>query len=78
MLRWHSGPIAADSSRGCVTPNVIAHIQEASGGDVGLVDGYEELDVEEYKEKIKKALEQGHVDDKDWKGVREALDRREG
>ena len=33
-----------------------------------LFDGYEDLPDDD-KEKIKRALEQGHVDDEDWKGV---------
>jgi hypothetical protein len=33
-----------------------------------LFDGYEDLP-ENDREKIKLALEQGHVDDEDWKGV---------
>ena len=37
--------------------------------DMDLVDGYDTLP-DEIKEKVKRALEQGHVDDEDWKGVR--------
>lgn len=36
--------------------------------DMDLVDGFEELP-DEAKEKVKRALEQGHVDDEDWNGV---------
>lgn len=33
-----------------------------------MVDGYDELPAE-YQEKVKFALENGHVPDDDWKGV---------
>ncbi|GIJ87913.1 hypothetical protein Asppvi_006826 [Aspergillus pseudoviridinutans] len=58
---------------GCVTPKIIANlneaVEEASGDskDLDAIDGFEELP-SEYQEKIRKALEQGHVDDEDWKG----------
>ena len=32
-----------------------------------LIDGYEELP-KEWQTKVKRALEQGHVDDEDWAG----------
>lgn len=32
------------------------------------VDGFEELP-DELQDKVKRALEQGHVDDEDWNGV---------
>jgi hypothetical protein len=32
------------------------------------VDGYEELPAE-WQVKVQRAIEQGHVDDEDWKGV---------
>lgn len=54
--------------RGCVTPNVIANMKEESGMDPDLIDGYEDLPEEDQK-RLMKALEQGHVDDEDWKGV---------
>lgn len=34
------------------------------------MDGYDELTDEDEKAKVRKAVEQGHVDDEDWKGVR--------
>lgn len=34
-----------------------------------MLDGYEELP-EDLQEKVKLALENGHVADEDWKGVR--------
>lgn len=36
--------------------------------DMELVDGYEDLP-QEAQVKVKRALEQGHVDDEDWNGV---------
>lgn len=35
-----------------------------------LVDGFNELP-KEAKEKVERALKQGHVDDEDWNGVGE-------
>lgn len=58
--------------RGCITPEVMHNWAEASGGDMELVDGYEEMP-EEVQVKIKRALEQGHVDDEDFAGVRALL-----
>jgi hypothetical protein len=37
--------------------------------DLGLFDGYGELASEEQKQTVRNALEQGYVDDEDWKGV---------
>ncbi|KAJ5818562.1 hypothetical protein N7474_004153 [Penicillium riverlandense] len=62
---------------GCVTPKMIHNIMEAldelddSSGDqknFTLLDGFDELP-EEFQATVQKALEQGHVDDKDWKGT---------
>jgi hypothetical protein len=55
-------------NRGCVTPKQIENLIETSGGDTEMVDGYDELP-EEYQEKVKFALKNGHVPDEDWKGV---------
>ncbi|OJJ44311.1 hypothetical protein ASPZODRAFT_769959 [Penicilliopsis zonata CBS 506.65] len=59
---------------GCVTPKVITNLSEtldevsgADGKDFSELDGYEDLSSEN-QEKVRKALEQGHVDDEDWKG----------
>lgn len=60
---------------GCVTPKIIASlnetIEEGSGSgedkDYTVLDGYDELSAEN-QEKVRQALEQGHVDDSDWKG----------
>jgi hypothetical protein len=41
---------------------------ETSGGDTDMVDGYDTLP-SEMQEKVKFALENGHVPDEDWKGV---------
>ncbi|OAX84122.1 hypothetical protein ACJ72_01511 [Emergomyces africanus] len=54
---------------GCVTPRQIASIQEIVGDekDYTLLDGYDEISAEN-QEKIREAVEQGHVADSDWKG----------
>lgn len=59
---------------GCTTPQVIANINEAIEGDTDLFDGYDELPEEE-QTRVSQALEQGHVADEDWKGVRCPVDR---
>lgn len=64
------------SHRGCVTPKQIENILEQLGGldgldldkDLDILDGYDELPTE-HQNKIKYALENGHVNDEDWKGV---------
>lgn len=58
----------ADMIRGCVTPQVIHNWKERSEGDMELVDGYDELP-DEFKVRVARAFEQGHVDDEDWNGV---------
>ncbi|KAA8646413.1 hypothetical protein EYZ11_011488 [Aspergillus tanneri] len=40
---------------------------EETGEDVSDIDGFQELSPEN-QEKVRKAVEQGHVDDDDWKG----------
>ncbi|KAB8223749.1 poly polymerase and DNA-ligase Zn-finger region-domain-containing protein [Aspergillus novoparasiticus] len=56
---------------GCVTPRIIASLNENLGDgdekDYEQLDGFEDL-TPENQEKVKKALEQGHVDDDEWKG----------
>lgn len=37
--------------------------------NLDLLDGWDELENEEHKDKISKALEQGYVSDEDWLGV---------
>ena len=56
-------------SRGCVTPKQIESLKTATEDDVNMLDGYEELPTD-LQEKVKAALENGHVADEDWKGVR--------
>ena len=63
-------------ARGCVTPKVIASLKESVDEESGegeerdytAIDGYDEIP-ENFQEKFRKALEQGHVDDSDWNGV---------
>jgi hypothetical protein len=52
--------------RGCVTPQQVANLQEESGKDTDMIDGYDELPAE-YQHKVKYALDNGHVEDADWK-----------
>lgn len=60
--------------RGCLTPAQIDNLVKSMGGieafeeDPNVLDGYDEVD-EEAQEKIRTALQQGHVPDEDWKGV---------
>lgn len=70
IINWHR-------RRGCVTPAQIANIQSQIGplddldldADLPMIlDGYEDLSLEA-QEKVKFALEHGHVADEDWKGV---------
>ena len=62
-------PNIANTLRGCVTPSVLHNWNETTQGDFDLVDGFDELP-DDAKEKVKRAFEQGHVDDEDWNGVR--------
>ena len=52
---------------GCVTPQQIGNLQTELDGDPDNLDGYEELP-DDVKQKIARALQQGHVDDEDWRG----------
>lgn len=54
--------------RGCLTPQVIGNVNALIDGEYGMLDGYDELPAD-VQEKVRRALEQGHVDDEDWKGV---------
>lgn len=67
---FHSLLVACHTNycRGCVTPKQIENLLETCEGDTDLVDGYDDLPAE-LQEKVKYALENGHVHDDDWKGV---------
>ncbi|KAI9811300.1 MAG: hypothetical protein M1832_000914 [Thelocarpon impressellum] len=52
---------------GCVTPRVLDNLKESIENNLDLLDGYDEIPEPE-QEKVSRALEQGHVDDEDWKG----------
>lgn len=56
-------------TRGCVTPLQIASIKDATEDDLDMLDGYEELP-DDLQEKVKQSIENGHVSDEDWRGVR--------
>ena len=66
LLLWYG----ANIDRGCVTPTVLHNWAASSEMDMELIDGYDVLPPAA-QEKVKRALEQGHVDDEDWNGVRE-------
>ena len=59
----------ANRHRGCVTPAVLHNWAESSGMDMELIDGYDSLPADAQR-KVKTALEEVHVDDDDWNGVR--------
>ncbi|KAE8356516.1 hypothetical protein BDV28DRAFT_126772 [Aspergillus coremiiformis] len=57
---------------GCTTPKLIASLNEIvntdeDSKDFDQLDGFEDL-TPENQEKVKRAVEQGHVDDDEWKG----------
>ncbi|EEP82400.1 predicted protein [Uncinocarpus reesii 1704] len=54
---------------GCVTPKQVASIQEVVGEDkdLSLLDGFEDVSAEN-QDKIRDAVENGHVADSDWRG----------
>ncbi|KAJ5293727.1 hypothetical protein N7508_008548 [Penicillium antarcticum] len=58
---------------GCLTPKIISHMQESiqiEGTDdynFEQLDGFEELS-DELKDKVRGAIEDGHIPDEDWKG----------
>lgn len=60
--------------RGCVTPQILHNWKETCGMDMELVDGYEEIP-DDAQKKVKRALEQEHVDDDEWNGVSVVSDR---
>ena len=51
-----------------MSPKQIDNIKESIEGDLDMFDGYDELP-EDLQEKVRKALDDGHVDDDDWRGV---------
>lgn len=52
---------------------MLANIKDFIDGDNWeLIDGLDEIP-EEWQEKLKKAVEDGHVPDEDWRGVRRSL-----
>ena len=52
-----------------MTPAQIAGLQDTVEGDLDMLDGYDGL-ATTFQDKVKRAIQQGHVDDEDWKGVR--------
>ncbi|KAI1911116.1 hypothetical protein LOZ12_004524 [Ophidiomyces ophidiicola] len=54
---------------GCVTPRQVSTLQEIVGEDKNFsdLDGFDEISAEN-QDKIREAVEHGHVADSDWKG----------
>ena len=50
-----------------MTPTQISNLTSSLEGDMSLLDGYDELSSED-KERVERAISQGHVDDEDWRG----------
>lgn len=46
----------------------MSNVKDYIEGDMDLFDGYDALP-DDIQAKVKRALDQGHVDDEDWKGV---------
>ena len=51
-----------------MTPVTIANMNEVIDNNFDYLDGYDELS-EDAQETVRRAFEQGHVDDEDWRGV---------
>lgn len=51
-----------------MTPTSIANMNEVIDNNFDYLDGYDELS-EDVQEMVRRAFEQGHVDDEDWRGV---------
>lgn len=69
MIPGLRGPsLEAKGNRGCVTPRQIENIKESIDEDVDMLDGYDEIPPD-LQEKIKAAIENGHVNNEDWNGV---------
>jgi hypothetical protein len=61
------------SSRGCFTPKQIVNVkkdltEDSEDPDFSRLDGFDEMS-EELQDKIRKAIEVGHVEDEEWRGV---------
>lgn len=52
---------------GCVTPAQIANMSSNIGDNLDNLDGYDELP-DDLQEKVRRAFDQGHVDDEEWSG----------
>ena len=54
--------------RGCTTPQQIQNLKDSIEDKIDYLDGFDELP-SDLQAKVLKTLEEGHVDDSDWKGV---------
>ena len=68
MHRLRRSTLSAKNDRGCVTPKQLENIKESIDNDIDMLDGYDEIPAD-LQEKIKAAIENGHVNDDDWNGV---------
>lgn len=55
-----------------MTPKQIANLTKAVNNDATELDGYEDLP-EDFQEKIRNAVQEGHVADEDWGGVQRLI-----
>lgn len=55
-------------SRGCTTPQQIQNLKDTIEDKIDYLDGFDELP-SDLQSKVLEALEEGHVDDTDWRGV---------
>ena len=55
-------------NRGCTSPKQIQNLKESIEDNIEYLDGFDELSPD-LQAKVSRALEQGHVDDSDWRGV---------
>jgi hypothetical protein len=67
-LGYQSHAREAKCRRGCVTPKQIENLLKEIEGNYDYLDGYDEIPTD-FQDKVRTALEQGHVSDSDWKGV---------
>jgi Poly(ADP-ribose) polymerase and DNA-Ligase Zn-finger region. len=73
LLCLHIWFQALTSFRGCFTPKQIVNVRkdltaDSEDLDFSRLDGFNEL-TNELQEKIRKAIELGHIEDEEWKGV---------
>lgn len=58
-----------------MTPKQIANLKKGINNDATELDGFEDLP-EDFQEKIRNAVQEGHVADEDWGGVSHLIQNR--